>query len=644
MTRTLLLSGCFLLAACRLMAQGADVAIPSTRPSDAVVPVTLGQSVVALTGPWKFHVGDNPQWADAGFNDNSWPVAQLSAWPKPAFYSDGFVWVRFRVPVRTDAAEPLAVHTSAMAGDLVAYEIFVNGARVGSFGSFPPKARMESLPRGMTFDLPHGLCRPGETAQIALRIWYAPAARRSGGTDSVTVTFDQSRTLHAEDEVVRERALLREVPLMLVNVLVLLLGCAVLWSGWSSRSRDVVLCGAMMGSLPLLPLFLQFSEARLIDLSATSYFPLQVIAQLPSMFVSVVFIWGINGFRDRFFRRMMLGAMVIFNLASLVVFLPSRPSPLLTVAWFALPIGLRTFDILNVGANLWAAIKVPRNRVIAVTMMLVPGASLVHGLRTLFEAQGTNYFDLTFTLFGICLAAVLAQRAWAEWRTRDALQAEFEAAHELQQRLVPPALNLPGFHAASAYLPARQVGGDFFYLRSEDDGGVLVVLGDVSGKGLPAAMTVHAVMGALRTMPALPPVRILESLNRGLVGQLQGGFVTCCVARIGRDGAATLASAAHLPPYLDGREVEVEYGLPLGLTLDTEYLETQLSLAPGMQLTLVTDGVVEAQNQQGELFGFERTAAIANQPAAQIAQAARAFGQEDDITVLTVARMAPAIV
>jgi hypothetical protein len=321
----------------------------------------LGQTGAFQSAPSvRYHLGDSnggaQSWADGGFSAGSWPSAQLGAWPKPAFYSDGFVWVRFSAPVRADAAEPLAVHTSAMAGELVAYELFANGTRVGSFGSFPPETRLESLPRGMTFDLPRGLCRPGEMAQIVLRVWYAPVARQSGGSDSVNVIFDQSRTLHAEDEVTRERALLRDAPLMLVNVLVLLLGSAVLWRGWSSRNRDVVLCGAMMGSLPLLPLFLQIVDARLIDLSATSYFPLQVISQLPSMTASVVFIWGINGFRDRFFKRTMLGAMVIFNLASLIEFLPSRPSPLLTAAWFALPIGLRSFDILNLSANLWAAL------------------------------------------------------------------------------------------------------------------------------------------------------------------------------------------------------------------------------------------------------------------------------------------------
>jgi phosphoserine phosphatase RsbU/P len=96
-----------------------------------------------------------------------------------------------------------------------------------------------------------------------------------------------------------------------------------------------------------------------------------------------------------------------------------------------------------------------------------------------------------------------------------------------------------------------------------------------------------------------------------------------------------LASAGHLAPYCDGSELNVESGLPLGLDATSSYPETLFQFAPGAQLTLLTDGVVEAQNGHRELFGFDRTAAISNQTADAIARAARAFGQQDDITVLT---------
>jgi len=82
----------------------------------------------------------------------------------------------------------------------------------------------------------------------------------------------------------------------------------------------------------------------------------------------------------------------------------------------------------------------------------------------------------------------------------------------------------------------------------------------------------------------------------------------------------------------------VEPGLPLGLLAEATYAETRYRLAPEDKLTFVSDGVIEATNPQGELYGFVRTQAISNQPANAIAEAATQFGQEDDITVLSVTR------
>lgn len=119
---------------------------------------------------------------------------------------------------------------------------------------------------------------------------------------------------------------------------------------------------------------------------------------------------------------------------------------------------------------------------------------------------------------------------------------------------------------------------------------------------------------------------------------MQGGFVTCCVARIAPDGAATIANAGHLSPYLAGAELPVAAGLPLGLLAGSEYEESHFQLHSGQPLTFLSDGVVEARNQNGELFGFERTQAISTESAENVAHAAQAFGQDDDITVLTLTR------
>jgi serine phosphatase RsbU (regulator of sigma subunit) len=114
------------------------------------------------------------------------------------------------------------------------------------------------------------------------------------------------------------------------------------------------------------------------------------------------------------------------------------------------------------------------------------------------------------------------------------------------------------------------------------------------------------------------------------------GFITCLCLRIELGGKIILANAGHLAPYWNGIELPCECSLPLGLVPKLEYEETTIESKSGDQLTLMTDGVVEATHLTSkELFGFDRTAAISTQSAESIAAAAQAFGQDDDITVLT---------
>jgi serine phosphatase RsbU (regulator of sigma subunit) len=182
------------------------------------------------------------------------------------------------------------------------------------------------------------------------------------------------------------------------------------------------------------------------------------------------------------------------------------------------------------------------------------------------------------------------------------------------------------------------VGGDFFHVQSTGDGGLLVVIGDVAGKGLQAAMNVSMLMGALRRTPERSPGRILASLNRVLTGS--ESFTTCQAAWFGANGEIVLANAGHVPPYLNSQEIALPGGLPLGVLPDITYEEVQLYLHPGDRLLLMSDGVVEARRPSGELFGFDRVHNLSNQTAFYVADAAKDFGQEDDITVLSVRRLA----
>jgi len=227
-------------------------------------------------------------------------------------------------------------------------------------------------------------------------------------------------------------------------------------------------------------------------------------------------------------------------------------------------------------------------------------------------------------------------------RDQERVSSELAAARSVQELMIPQEkIQTPGFEVDSIYTPANEVGGDFFHVQPIEDGGLLVIIGDVAGKGLKAAMNVSMLMGALRRTPERSPAKILESLNRVLAGS--ESFTTCQAAWFGANGELVLANAGHLPPYLNSQEITLPGGLPLGVLADNIYEEVRLYLHPGDRILLMSDGVVEARQPSGELFGFERVHNLTGQSAFYIADAAKAFGQEDDITILTIRRLAQAM-
>jgi hypothetical protein len=226
-------------------------------------------------------------------------------------------------------------------------------------------------------------------------------------------------------------------------------------------------------------------------------------------------------------------------------------------------------------------------------------------------------------------------------REKQRLSAELAAGRAIQHVLIPDqSLSIPGFQIESVYRPAGEVGGDFFQIIPLKSGGVLVAIGDVSGKGMPAALLVSLLVGVLQTLADITtsPSKILSELNCRLLSRSAGGFTTCLILRADPDGTLVIANAGHLAPYVDGKELSLENSLPLGVFADTEYFESTFQFDPGWHITLVTDGVIEARDKHGTLFGFERTADLSTRSAEAIAETAQAFGQEDDITVLSMVR------
>jgi hypothetical protein len=258
---------------------------------------------------------------------------------------------------------------------------------------------------------------------------------------------------------------------------------------------------------------------------------------------------------------------------------------------------------------------------------------------------GVDVNSIATFIFLTAILAVVLYRFIRVTRDEQRAAAELEAARTVQQILIPETLpSIPGYTIASVYQPAQEVGGDFFQIIPVPNNAALIILGDVSGKGMQAAMTVSLLVGALRAAAEITasPAELLANLNRRLHGR-GTGFTTCLILHFTADGHLTAANAGHLQPYLDGEELALEPGLPLGFIPDATYPESHLALAPNQTLTLLTDGLVEATSPTKELFGFDRTQSISHQSAHDIAAAATAFGettpQADDITVLTLHRL-----
>ena len=225
------------------------------------------------------------------------------------------------------------------------------------------------------------------------------------------------------------------------------------------------------------------------------------------------------------------------------------------------------------------------------------------------------------------------------------LEGEMSAAREVQRLMVPEDLAaIDGYAIENVYLPAAEVGGDFFQVIPLRSGRALVVIGDVSGKGLRAAMIVSMIVGTLRAVCGYTeePSEILGELNRRLCGSMNEGFATCLAVRLEDGGRSMLANAGHLPPYVNGTEVQFAGSLPLGLADATAYGQTSLQMAAGDVMVLLTDGVAEAHNDQRVLLGFAKVEQMlrAGATAKSVAHAAQQLGQNDDITVLSVTRLA----
>ena len=251
--------------------------------------------------------------------------------------------------------------------------------------------------------------------------------------------------------------------------------------------------------------------------------------------------------------------------------------------------------------------------------------------------------------------AELVRKQAAEAASRERIEQELKVATLIQQNFLPKVLpDLPGWQVAAYYQPAREVGGDFYDFFTLEDGRVAVVIGDVTDKGVPAAMVMAAARSLLRASGSriVSPGEVLERVNDLLCPDIpERMFVTCLYAVLNPvTGHLQYANAGHNLPYARTADGAVELrakGMPLGLLPGMTYEEKEATLGPGDALFLYSDGITEAHSASREMFGTPRLAEhIAASEGEMIdgvlTSLARFTGdmleQEDDITIVTLRR------
>ncbi len=619
--------------------------------------------LVSLDGHWRFHPGDSPLasganrliWADPGFDDTAWPLLDSdSSWSTQGYPAmSGFGWYRFRVAVPA-GGRPASL---LLAPILTSFEVYVDGRLAGGSGQMPPSLIPSTPITYHVFPLTAAGNPSPRTIQVAIRVWHAPiwASYVGGGPFRSGHLAGDPALLAVEQEHHRLVRNARYVDAYSYSITAALVGFAILCLFFTRPAEREYLWFALM-------LLAQAADNALYVCEQIYFWPpvpvndlLDGILVAATIFAAFCFFSRVLDLRSGLTGRICL-ALVAFSPLSAVLYWPG---------WFSPPASASIQMLCLLPAMVWILyVLVYRAwrgnldaRLLLLPTMLDLGYYLADNIAIVLNQEGWTAMPrvlevplplppftvqtgiLLHLVFLLALLVFLIRRFTLARRQEERLAGEFEAARQVQQVLLPDQLDqCPGFAVECIYQPADEVGGDFFQQIADDRCGMLIVVGDVSGKGLPAAMLVSVLVGAIRAEAGrgTDPASLLASLNTRMMGRANGGFTTCLAAHLTADGLLTIANAGHLPPYLNGEEFEVPGSLPLGLVQSQLYDCTIAQLAPGDRLTFVSDGVVEARNKSGQLLGFDSTRDLSRMPAAQIANAARAFGQSDDITVVTV--------
>ena len=630
----------------------------------------LGKDAIPLEGAWEFHLGDDPGWVSPSLDDSQWPrITADRTWGAQGYYAyTGFAWYRYHLAINPVSGGPkdLALLIPGI-GDC--YELYWNGILVGKNGKLPPNPTWYTTQPPQTFGLGHL-----QSGVLAVRVWKALLSSNDHGDVG---GFEAMPVLGGPDAIAAHKAQIdfrwlrgRQFDFGLNSLYALVAFLSLL--AWSrDRKQWLLLC--MAGYTLSQPVGLLLANLRIqwpYSVSVGLLQPVLMIRDISLWFLLLlllkleesprlmrvvrVWVWSfaaafiLDGIVSTAWGSAWSAQVQIADAILTMIYTPLEVLPIVLV--IAAVVQRKRLDsarwIVAICAFTSEMISAVRNA--AVQFVRYTHWTLADKLNEpLFVLNGNSITPRVFANTLLLLSVIYAVYRYSiEYRRQQAaLEQEFKNAQELQQVLIPETLpSVPGFTVTSAYRPAQQVGGDFFQIISLEGGSTLVVLGDVSGKGLKAAMAVSLIVGAVRALADdyPTPAGLLTQLNRRLHGRLQGGFATCLILLLDADGTCALASAGHPAPYLNKQEIELPGALPLGASLSTAYIQKEFTVGPGDHFALYTDGLLEARSNTGELYGFERLEGLfdARTNATDATEAAVNFGQDDDITVLTLTRLA----
>lgn len=685
MARTIrsLLVGLSLVVTASLNAQ-----VPS---QSGAVDITLGQASAPLYGPWKFTIGDSPVdpktgkplWAERDFDDSKWETVDLTPQPGESDPTNGdsryvsgwtarghagymgWAWYRLRITVAKKPGDRIAISAPLQVED--GYQVFANGTLVGSLGKFGSKGELLDtyfpVPGSYVLPVFPGKEKSDTELTIAFRVWLGPAGfyslPESGGLHYAPV-LGAGNAIEAQLHMDWDESLLMEsasaIDIFIFLILAILAASLILFD----RSDQVYLwiAGTLLMLVfndaisTIIPLFTDWIDQNAFILLTTAvftplyfsgwvmvwwkWFHLQSPAWVPASVAAVtVALMACNALGSYVFAT-------VFSHPVREVF--TAGSFVLRVLILGLMCLVVTLGIRMDGIRAWLVLPA----VLPSAINLFSDDLFALGLPILWHPFGVTIFFSTLAnlLLVAALVILMLRRSLQSLKRQRQMAVDVKEAQEVQQIILPEQhIVLPGLKIESEYRPAREVGGDFFQVIPLTDDNLLIVAGDVAGKGLKAGMLVALLVGAIRTAVETDPdpASVLGALNRRLLGR-GDARATCLALRIERDGAVTLANAGHLPPYINGEPIEIEGSLPLGLLEKFDCTVLKFRMSPSDRLLVLSDGVAEATNDEGTLFGFDRVLELVRtQPSAeQIAETAQAFGQEDDISVISVTRMSVA--